>query len=210
MFKHILHVLRYLCMINKPTTMKKLNVFLMAMLATSAAFAQTSWKVDKAHAKVGFNATHLVVTEVEGQFKDFDITVSSKTDDFNGADVTFDAKTASISTDNEKRDGHLKSDDFLNAEKYPDLKFAGQIVKTGDKYVLKGNLTIRDVTKPVTFEVTYGGQVNAFGGTRAGFKVKGKIDRFDYNLKWDKAIESGGLIVGKEVELFAKIELVKG
>jgi polyisoprenoid-binding protein YceI len=190
--------------------MKKLNALIIAMFVTGAALAQTSWKVDKVHSKVGFNATHMVVSEVEGEFKDYDVQVSSKAiDDFNGADISFTAKTASVDTENEKRDGHLKSDDFFNAEKYPDLKFAGKLSKEGNKYVLKGNLTIRDVTKPVTLDVTYGGTVNAFGGTRAGFKVSGKIDRFDYNLKFDKTIESGGLIVGKEVEIVAKVELIK-
>jgi len=189
--------------------MKKINALMIAMLVAGAAFAQATWSADKVHSKIGFNATHLVVTEVEGQFKDYDFKVSSPADDFSGSDVEFTAKVASVSTDNEKRDGHLKSDDFFNAEKFPDLKFKGKLTKAGGKYVLKGDLTIRDVTKTVSFDVTYGGTVKAFGGTRAGFKLTGKIDRFDYNLKWDKAIEAGGLVVGKEVEIVCKVELVK-
>jgi len=189
--------------------MKKINALMIAMLVAGAAFAQASWSADKVHSKIGFNATHLVVSEVEGVFKDYDVKVTSTADDFNGADIEFTARVASISTDNEKRDGHLKSDDFFNAEKYPDLKFKGKLVKSGGKYALKGDLTIRDVTKPVTFDVTYGGTVSAFGGTRAGFKLSGKVDRFAYNLKWDKSIEAGGLVVGKEVEIVCKVELVK-
>lgn len=182
---------------------------MIAMLVAGAAFAQSTWSADKVHSKIGFNASHLVVSEVEGVFKDYDVKVTSPAADFNGADIEFTAKVASISTDNEKRDGHLKSDDFFNAEKYPDLKFKGKLVKSGGKYVLKGDLTIRDVTKPATFDVTYGGTVSAFGGTRAGFKLSGKVDRFAYNLKWDKTIEAGGLVVGKEIEIVCKVELVK-
>jgi polyisoprenoid-binding protein YceI len=189
--------------------MKKINALMLAVLVAGTVSAQSTWSADKVHSKIGFNATHLVVTEVEGAFKDYDVKVSSPADDFNGADIEFTAKVASLSTDNEKRDGHLKSDDFFNAEKYPDLKFKGKLMKAGSKYVLKGDLTIRDVTKAVTFDVNYGGTVKAFGGTRAGFKLSGKVDRFDYNLKWDKTIEAGGLIVGKEIEILCKVELVK-
>ena len=182
---------------------------LIALLVGGTAFAQSTWSVDKSHSKVGFNTTHLVVSEVEGLFKDYDVKVTSPADDFNGADVEFTAKVGSVSTENERRDGHLKSDDFFNAEKFPELKFKGKLSKAGGKYLLKGDLTIRDVTKTVSLDVTYGGSVKAFGGTRAGFKLSGKIDRFDYNLKWDKAIEAGGLVVGKEVEIVAKVELTK-
>ena len=191
------------------TIMKKLNFLLLALAVTTSVFAQSTWTVDKVHSKVGFAATHMVVAETEGVFHDFDIKVTSKTADFNGADVEFSAKVASIDTENEKRDGHLKSDDFFNAEKYPEIKFKGTVVKEGDKYKLKGDLTIRDVTKTVVFDVTYGGSTKAFGKEKAGFKLSGKIDRFDYNLKWDKTIEAGGLVVGKEVEIIARVELDK-
>jgi polyisoprenoid-binding protein YceI len=189
--------------------MKKLNTLVVAMLVAGASMAQTNWSIDKAHSKIGFNASHLVVSEVEGSFKDYDAKVTSTTDDFAGANIEFTAKTASVFTDNEKRDGHLKSDDFFNAEKFPELKFAGTLVKDGGKYVLKGNLTIRDVTKPVTLDVTYGGRVKAFGGERAGFKIKGKINRKDYGLKFNAALEGGGLVVGEEVEVNVKVEISK-
>ncbi|HLZ15661.1 MAG TPA: YceI family protein [Cyclobacteriaceae bacterium] len=189
--------------------MKKLNVMLLAVLIAGAARAQTNWSIDKVHSKIGFNASHLVVSEVEGSFKDYDAKVTSTADDFAGATIEFTAKTASVFTDNEKRDGHLKSDDFFNSEKFPELKFTGTLVKDGGKYVLKGNLTIRDVTKPVTLEVTYGGRVKAFGGERAGFKIKGKINRKEYGLKFNGALEGGGLVVGEEVEVNVKVELTK-
>ncbi|HEV8512791.1 MAG TPA: YceI family protein [Cyclobacteriaceae bacterium] len=189
--------------------MKKLNTFVVAMLVAGASMAQTKWTIDKPHSNIGFSVAHMVVSETTGKFKDFDASVASTTDDFAGATVEFTAKTASVFTDNEKRDGHLKSDDFFNAEKFPDLKFSGSLVKEAGKYVLKGNLTIRDVTKPVTFDVTYGGRVKAFGGEKAGFKLNGKINRKDYGLKFDKSLEGGGLIVGDEVEINVKVELNK-
>ncbi len=189
--------------------MKKINTLVAVMLIAGAAFAQTNWTLDKTHSKIGFSASHMVVAEVEGSFKDYDAKVTSSTDDFSGATVEFSAKTASVFTDNEKRDGHLKSDDFFNSEKFPELKFIGTLSKDGSKYALKGNLTIRDVTKPVTFEVIYGGRVKAFGGEKAGFKIKGKINRKEYGLKFDKALEGGGLIVGEEVEVNVKVEINK-
>jgi len=189
--------------------MKKIHLLAALLFATGCAFAQTKWAVDPVHSRIGFSATHMVVAEVEGYFKDFTATVNSKTDDFSGADVEFTAKTASVFTDNEKRDNHLKSDDFFNAEKFPELKFIGSLIKDGGKYLLKGNLTIRDVTKPVTFEVTYNGRIKAFGGERAGFKLMGKINRKDYGLKFDKALEGGGLIVSDDIGINCKIELNK-
>jgi len=189
--------------------MKKLNTLVVAMLVAGASMAQTNWSIDKAHSNIGFSVAHMVVSETTGNFKDFDAKVTSAADDFAGATVEFTAKTASVFTDNEKRDGHLKSDDFFNAEKFPELKFSGSLVKEAGKYVLKGNLTIRDVTKPVKFDVTYGGRVKAFGGEKAGFKLNGKINRKEFGLKFDKALEGGGLIVGEEVEINVKVEINK-
>jgi len=189
--------------------MKKLNTLVVAMLVAGASMAQTNWSIDKVHSKIGFSATHLLVSEVEGSFKDYDAKVTSTADDFAGSTIEFTAKTVSVFTDNEKRDGHLKSDDFFNSEKFPELKFTGTLVKENGKYVLKGNLTIRDVTKPVTLEVTYGGRVKAFGGERAGFKIKGKILRKEYGLKFSGALEGGGLIVSDEIEINVKVEITK-
>jgi polyisoprenoid-binding protein YceI len=189
--------------------MKKLNTLLAMLAIAGSAVAQTTWTVDQSHSKIGFNVTHMVVAEVDGSFKEFDGKVVTSAADFNGASIEFTAKTASVDTDNEKRDGHLKSDDFFNAEKFPELKFKGKLVKEGDKYSLRGDLTLRDVTKPVTLDVTYGGTVKAFGGEKAGFKVTGKINRQDYGLKWSKTTEAGGLVVSDEVQIVAKVELNK-
>jgi len=187
--------------------MKGLSVLLVCLLLGGNLWAQSTWTVDKSHSKVGFSVTHMVVAETEGQFKTFDITVTSPADDFNGAGVEFNAQTASVDTENERRDGHLKGDDFFNAEKFPQLTFKGKLEKVGAKYQLKGDLTIRDVTKPVVLDVAYGGNVKAFGGERAGFKVTGTIKRFDFGLKWDKKIEDGSFVVGDDVQILCKIEL---
>lgn len=179
------------------------------LLVTGSVFAQTNWGLDKSHSKIGFNVTHMVVAEVEGKFNDFDAKVVSTTEDFNGADVEFTAKTASIDTDNERRDGHLKSDDFFNAEKFPEVKFKGKLVKENSKYLLKGDFTMRDVTKTVAFDVAYGGTINTGRGFKAGFKVTGVVKRFDYGLKWNAALESGNLVVAEDVQIICKIELNK-
>lgn len=189
--------------------MKKLKTLLIALLVSGSMYAQTTWNIDKPHSKIRFSVTHMAVSETEGDFKDFDAKVVSNSDDFNGADVEFTAKVASIDTDNERRDGHLKSDDFFNAEKYPEIKFKGKLVKDGGKYKLKGDLTMRDVTKPVTFDVVYNGTVDTGNGKKAGFKLNGTLDRQEYGLKFNKTMASGDLVVGDDVEITCKIELNK-
>ena len=189
--------------------MKKLNALFLGLLITGSALAQTTWTIDKVHSKIGFSAVHMVVAETEGKFDDFDATIVSKSNDFNGAEVEFTAKVASINTENERRDGHLKSDDFFSAEKFPEIKFKGTLVKDGGKYKLKGKFTLRDVTKDVEFDVTYGGQINTGRGEKAGFKLTGVINRQDYGLKWANKLQDGSAVVGDEVTISCKIELDK-
>ncbi len=193
--------------------MRKIKLFAVVLVLTaSSLFAQTEWSLDKSHSKVGFSVTHLVITEVDGYFKDYNAKVVTKGDDFSTAIIDFTVNTNSIFTDNEARDKHLRSDDFFNAEKYPQMKFKGKSLKkiSDNKYKLIGDLTIRDVTKQVELDVKYNGMVkDPWGNTKAGFKVTGEINRFDYNLKWDKAIETGSLVVGKEVELIIDLQLAK-
>jgi polyisoprenoid-binding protein YceI len=189
--------------------MKKLHVLAAALFMSAGAWAQSTWTVDASHSNIGFSVPHMVVSEQEGNFKDYTIKVVSKSDDFNGAEVEFTAKAASINTENEKRDGHLRSADFFDAEKFPDITFKGNLVKEGGKYVLKGNFTMKGVTKPATFDVTYGGTVKAWGKDVAGFKLSGKVNRQDYGLTWSKTIEAGGLVVGDEVTINCKVELNK-
>ena len=193
--------------------MKKTIIAIAALFATAGAMAQSStWKSDNSHSNVKFTVTHLVVSEVEGAFKVYNGTIVSAKPDFTDAKIDFSVDVNSINTDNENRDKHLKSDDFFNAEKFPQMKFVSTSFKkvSGNKYVLEGNLTIRDVTKPVKFDVTYGGTVkDPWGNTKAGFKAKGTINRFDYNLKWNTLTEAGGAVVGKEVEVVVNLELAQ-
>ena len=168
----------------------------------------TKWKLDKGHSNVRFTVTHMVVSEVDGAFKIYDGSLEHTKADFSDAKVAFSVDVASVNTDNERRDGHLKGDDFFSADKFPQMKFESTSWKPlgNNKYKVDGNLTIRDVTKPVSFDVTYGGTITTAQGAKAGFKAKTTINRFDYNLKWDRATEAGGLVVGKDVEVTINTE----
>lgn len=174
--------------------------------------AQSKWTVDKAHSKVQFTVTHLIISEVTGQFKSFDANIEAAKDDFTNAKIEFSADVNSIDTDNEDRDKHLKSDDFFNAEKFPKITFVGKSFKKvgGKNYKLVGDFTMREVTKQVTLDVVYNGSVkDPWGNTKAGFKIKGEINRFDYNLKWNSLMEAGGAVVGKTVSIVVDLELQK-
>lgn len=196
--------------------MRTIKFFFLLLIAVTASFAQdkseTNWVIDKAHSKIGFSVTHLLISEVEGYFKDFDLKVSTSKEDFTDAKIEFTAKTESIFTDNERRDAHLRSNDFFNSEKFPEMKFVSKSFnKTGkNKYKLTGDLTIRDVTKPITLDVVYNGTVkDPWGNTRAGFNVTGQLNRFDYGLKWNALTELGGAVVDKIVKLRIHVELIK-
>lgn len=189
--------------------MKKLNAMMIMLLVAGSAMAQTNWAIDKTHSKIGFAVPHYGITEVEGNFKEFDASVVSKVDDFNGAEVTFTAKTASIDTDNERRDGHLKSADFFDAEKHPEVTFKGTLAKDGGKYKLKGDLTMKGVTKPVEFDVTYGGTMDTGRGLKAGFKLTGKINRQDFGVTYGGKAPGGEAVIGDNIEVICKIELDK-
>lgn len=189
--------------------MKKINFLLIALLASGSLFAQTTWNIDNSHSKIGFNVTHMVVAEVEGGFKDYSGSVISKTDDFNGAEISFTAKVASINTENERRDNHLRSADFFDAEKFPEISFKGTLVKDGSKYKLKGDFTIKGVTKIVEFDVIHGGTIDTGRGMKAGFKLTGIINRLDYGVSWSNKTPGGEWVVSENVQLNIKIELNK-
>lgn len=189
--------------------MKKLIALLFSLVVIPSAFAQTTWTIDKSHSKVGFNVVHMAVSEVEGKFNEFDGTIISKSDDFNGAEISFVAKTTSIDTDNDRRDTHLKSPDFFEAEKFPEITFKGNLLKKEGKYKLVGDFTMKGVTKKVEFDVTYGGSIATERGAKAGFKLSGSLNRQDYGLSWNNKLAGGELAVSDNVELIVKIELNK-
>lgn len=182
------------------------------MVLNLSAKAQTVWQLDKSHSNVNFSVAHLVVSETSGRFKTFDAKVIAKSDDFVDSEIEFTIDAASINTEDEKRDAHLRSADFFDVAKYPQIVFKSKSFKKldGKNYKLVGDLTLHGVTKEVTLDVVYNGTAKSpFGATHAGFKVMGKINRTDFGLKWNKALDNGGVLVGEEVSLVCNIELVK-
>jgi polyisoprenoid-binding protein YceI len=169
-----------------------------------------SWSLDKKHSNVTFNATYMGLAPIAGKFSSFEGTLQAGKADFSDAVIDFTVETKSIDTDDEGRDNHLRKDDFFNAEAFPQARFRSHSFKPlGDnKYEVKGDLTIRDVTKPVVFDVKYGGSVkDARGNIRAGFAAKTVIDRFEYGVKWDSKTPEGNFVVDKNVEIVLNIQL---
>lgn len=153
-----------------------------------------------------------MITTVTGVFKTFSATLESSAENFSDAKVKFEADINSISTNNDQRDGHLKSDDFFNAEKFPKLYFVsnGIAPKGGNEYVLTGDLTIRDKTHPVSLSMRYSGTVtDPYGQTKAGFELEGKLNRKDFDLKWSATTEAGSIVVSDEVRLQMEVQMVK-
>lgn len=171
-----------------------------------------TWLIDPTHTEVHFKVRHLVISTITGSFNKFEGSVESDKADFTDAKIHFSADTASVDTNNEQRDGHLKSDDFFNAEKYPKVTFESTSVekKSGNEYVITGNLTMRDVTKPIELKVEYGGTTkDAYGQTKAGFELTGKLNRQDYGLKWSAVTEAGGIVASDEVKLNISVQIIK-
>lgn len=194
--------------------MKTVNLLVAALFVFSiGASAQTAkWSFDKSHSRVQFSVAHMVISNTIGQFKDYSGTVNAGKSDFSDAKVDFTISVASIDTDDEGRDQHLRGEDFFNTEKYPNISFKSKsMTKIDDKrYKLKGDLTMMGVTKPVELIAKYGGTVNdPWGNTKAGFQVVGKIDRTDFGLKYNSKMDTGGLMIGEEVTIACDIELVK-
>jgi len=173
---------------------------------------ETKWVIDPSHSKVSFKVKHLMISNVLGNFKEFEGQVSSAENDFSGAVINFSLNTASIDTEIADRDSHLKSPDFFDAEKYPKITFSGSGMKDlgDDMYELTGDLTIKDVTKPVTLSVEFGGiMTDPWGNVKAGFSINGKINRKDWGLNWNAALEAGGVLVGEEVKISGDLELAR-
>ncbi len=197
--------------------MKKTLTTLVAVAAlTFGAKAQANWNVDASHSKLGFAVTHMMVSETEGKFKVYEGKVASvKPDaDFTDAKIDFSVDAASINTDDEKRDGHLKSPDFFDVEKFPKITFVSTSMKPGKvkgTYTLIGNLTMHGVTKPVTLTAIGASKIvkDPYGMERYAFKVTGNLNRKDYGLGWNAALEAGGVAVSENVRVDVNIELTK-
>ncbi len=172
----------------------------------------STFKIDAAHSEITFKVKHLMITNVTGNFTKFDATMESDAADFSDAKISFEADVNSISTNNADRDGHLKSDDFFSAEKFPTLNFTSTSFKSngGSDYSLTGDLTIRDITKSVTFPVEYGGTAtDPYGQVKSGFEIAGKFNRSDFGLTWSAVTEAGGVMVSDEVKLHLSVQMIK-
>jgi len=172
----------------------------------------TKWALDPTHSEINFKVKHMMISSVSGQFKQFDSNVETNGDDFTTAKINFTADVNSISTNNEQRDGHLKTGDFFDAENHPKLSFTSEKLEkvSGDDYKLHGTLTLRGVSKPVTLDVDFGGiAVDGYGNTRAGFSLTGKINRKDFGVNFSMVTEAGGIVVGEDVKLDIHIQYIK-
>lgn len=170
------------------------------------------YKIDPMHSEVTFKVKHLMITNVTGSFQQFDATMEANAEDFSDAKISFEADINSISTGNEQRDTHLKSDDFFSAEQFPKLSFTSTSFthKGGSDYVLNGDLTIKGNTKPVSLNVEFGGRMTDFyGQDKAGFEISGKINRNEFGLTWSAVTEAGGVVVSDEIKLNLAVQMVK-
>ncbi|MBA2611920.1 MAG: YceI family protein [Bacteroidetes bacterium] len=172
----------------------------------------TKWSLDPSHSEVSFKIKHMMISNVTGHFGTFNVTAETEGDDFTKSQVSFTADVNTINTKSEQRDGHLKSGDFFDAEKYPQIIFEATKMNkvSDDEFSVDGNLTIRDVTKPVKLKAEFGGIAkDPYGNIKSGFTVEGKINRKDFGLTWNAATEAGGVLVGEELKIHAEIQLVK-
>ncbi|HLQ33137.1 MAG TPA: YceI family protein [Chloroflexota bacterium] len=171
-----------------------------------------SWTVDPMHTQVEFSAKHMGIMTVKGHFTGVQATINFNEDDFTASSVEATIDAGTLTTNDERRDTHLESPDFLNVEQFPTIAFKSTHIEHAahDQYKMTGNLTIRDVTRPVTLDVVYSGQgKDPMGNVHAGFSAYTTINRKDWGLTWNVALETGGLLVGEEVKLALEVEAVK-
>ena len=172
----------------------------------------TKWALDATHSEVQFKVKHLMISTVTGHFKKFDASVETNGGDFTTAKINFSADVDSITTNNEQRDGHLKTGDFFDAAAHPQIKFESSKLEkvSTENYKLHGSFTIKGVTKPAVLDVEFGGIAkDPWGNTRAGFSINGKINRQDFGISFGAVTETGGLVVSNDVTLHSNIEFVK-
>lgn len=174
--------------------------------------SKTQWNIDASHSEIGFKVKHMMFTNVSGKFERFQANAAFNEEAFNEAEVEFTADIDSLSTGQPDRDAHLKSGDFFNAEQHPTLHFKSSAIEpaSGNQYKMTGDLTIMAQTHPVTLDVEFAGVAkDPWGNTKAGFAINGKINRKQWGLNWNAALETGGLLVGEEVKLNMDVQLTK-
>jgi len=183
---------------------------LVLVLGFGAAAAQDVYTIDPNHSNVAFKVRHLV-SKVGGEFTDFEGTITADFSNLDVSGVQFSIQAASIDTRNEDRDGHLRSADFFDVEKFPEITFASTKVTkiNNDSFAVAGTLTMHGVSKPIMLTVDYLGEMSAMGGTRAGYELSTTLDRKDFGVSWNRALDSGGLILGDDVEVNVNLEVIK-
>lgn len=172
----------------------------------------TTWNFDLGHSDIGFSVRHLMVSKVRGHFKEWGGSLALDDANIANSKVSVQIQAASIETKDGKRDEHLRSPDFFDVAKFPTLSFESTKVtrKSGEELAVEGNLTIHGVTKPVTLDVELSGEVkDPWGGTRRGFSAKTQVNRKDFGLHWNAALETGGVVVGEKVDIHLEIEVIK-
>ena len=166
----------------------------------------TKWNLDPSHSEITFKVRHMMISNVKGEFKNFNVDLESEDENFRNVKASASIDTSSISTNNTDRDNHLKSAEFFNAEAHPQITF--ETDSLNDE--VTGNLPINGVTKPVKLDVDFGGiNVDPWGQTKAGFSFEGKIKRSDFGLNWNAALEAGGVMVSDEVKIAGELQFVK-
>lgn len=192
--------------------MKKFTLTILAGLAVLNLDAQTKWSFDPAHTSVEFEISHMVLTDVTGKFQSFEGQVLADQEDFSDARIEFRINTGSINTENERRDKHLRSADFFDVEKYPQITFKSYSLKKteGNRYILKGEITMHGVSRDITLDVVFNGTAtDPWGNFKAGFRVSGTLNREEFGLTWNTPLENGDLLLGKEVAIICRVQLVK-
>ena len=172
----------------------------------------TKWAIDPTHSEIGFKVKHMMFTNVSGKFDQYDGSIETDENDFTTAKISFSAAIDSIDTRNSDRDNHLKSADFFDAETFPKMSFKSNAIQhvSGNTYKVNGDLTVKNVTKPVQLDVEYSGLMkDPWGNVKTGVSIEGKINRKEFGLSWNAALETGGVLVGEEVKLLSEIQLVK-
>ena len=179
-------------------------------MENTETLVKSHWALDSAHSELLFKVKHMMIANVKGEFRKFSAELDGE--DFRTSKITVSIDTASIFTNSEDRDNHLRSADFFDVENHPEMKFESSslIAQGKDKYELKGNLAIRGISKEVSLEVVFGGiNKDPWGNEKAGFSVEGSINRKDWNLNWNAALEAGGVLVSDEVKISGEIQLTK-
>lgn len=174
--------------------------------------SKSVWSLDPTHSELGFKVKHMMFTNVSGKFNQFTVALENENDDFSTSQIEFSADIATIDTGNPDRDNHLRSGDFFDAEKFPAMQFKSVSVKADgpQNFKVTGDLTIRDITRPVELDVEYSGMMkDPWGNTKIGVAVETKINRKDFGLTWNAALETGGVLVGEDVKIHSELQFVK-